>query len=157
MLVYRIVHKEYAATLGASGRDGRWNSGGRKVIYTASSFALAFTENMYYRRGAGFNEDYKTVVVYVPENLGILILLETELPAGWRDVRHNPQGQSLGNRWFDEMRFPVLKVPSAIIPQEYNFVLNTLHPDFSKIRILETGDFLPDPRIESILKNWNEP
>lgn len=156
MLTYRIGHKDYATSLTASGKDGRWNTGGRKVIYTASSFALAFAENMYYRRGAGFNDDYKTVLIHVPDSLEILTLAESKLLAAWRDLKNYPQSQGLGNKWYDEMRYPVFKVPSAIIPQEYNFILNTFHSDFSKISIVEVGSFLPDDRIEKILKYWKE-
>ncbi len=152
MLVYRIGHKDYATRIEASGRDGRWTSGGRKVVYAASSFALAYLENMYYRRGAGFNDDYRTVLIYVPDDLGIMTLLEDDLPAGWRNPTNYPHSQSIGNKWYDELHYPLLKVPSAVITPEYNFLFNTLHTQFSKVRILEVANFLPDSRIDYILK-----
>lgn len=157
MLVYRIGHKDYATMLVASGREGRWSSAGRKVVYTASSFALAFAENMYYRRGAGFNDDYRTVLIHVPDDLRIMTFVESDLPVAWRDSKNYSQSQFFGNKWYDEMLYPVLKIPSAIVPQEYNFLLNTSHSDFTKISILKVANFLPDPRIEEILKNWKEP
>ena len=94
MLVYRIGHKDYAASLIASGKSGRWCSGDRKVIYTASSFALAFSENMYYRRGVGFNDDYKTVLIYIPLSLSIKTLIESDLPPEWRNYKNYFQTQA---------------------------------------------------------------
>ena len=65
MLVYRIVLERYA-TLFASGVEGRWNSAGAKVLYTAASRALACLENVVHRSGEGLNENFKTLVIDLP-------------------------------------------------------------------------------------------
>ena len=67
MLVYRIVHKTYSTGLYASGLKGRWNSAGKKVIYTAESIPLAFLENMVRRQGVGFNNDFKIMIIQIPD------------------------------------------------------------------------------------------
>ena len=61
MLVYRIVHKRYADSLFASGLEGRWNSEGKKVLYTAESISLAYLETLAHRKGLGFNKDFKII------------------------------------------------------------------------------------------------
>jgi len=47
-------------------------------------------------------------------------------------------------------------VPSAVVPQEFNYVLHYLHPDFSKIKLLEVTEYVPDPRIDDILKKYRD-
>lgn len=68
MLIFRIVYKSYSNSLQASGVRGRWNSEGNKVIYCAESIALAFLENMIRRQGVGFNDDFKTMFIQIPDD-----------------------------------------------------------------------------------------
>ena len=156
MLVYRIVHKIYSTELFASGLEGRWNGDGKKVIYTAASVALAFLENMIRRQGVGFNSDFKTMIIEIPEDLKIQTIKAESLPAGWRKFTDYSKCQSLGNDWFDKGEKPVLKVPSAVLSEEFNFVINATHSDFKKIKLVETADLVPDERIEDILKNYSK-
>lgn len=134
--------------------DSRWLSGGRKVIYAASSFALAFAESMYYRQGIGFNNDYRTVLIEIPDNLKVTSLKEKDLPITWRSNVRLPEIQDIGNSWYDSLISPVLSVPSAVVITDVNFIINTMHPDFQHISIAAIGNFLPDERIEKILKNY---
>jgi RES domain-containing protein len=62
------------------------------------------------------------------------------------------KSQPIGNKWYDEGIFPILKVPSAVLPESYNYVLNATHPDCRKIKLLKTTDLIPDERIEDLLK-----
>jgi len=156
MLVYKIVHKNYANTLSSSGIDGRWTSGGRKVIYCASSAALALLENMIRRQGVGFNDDFRTVVINIPASLQIEAVPVSALTPGWRDFRDYELCQQIGNKWYDAAASPILQVPSAILPQEANFVLSEIHPAFKKIKITAVTNLLPDPRIEDLLRNYKK-
>jgi RES domain-containing protein len=154
MLVYRITHRMYSKDLYASGLEGRWNSDGKKVIYTAGSVALAFLENMIRRQGVGFNSDFKTMIIEIPDDLKITTIKEEDLVKGWREFTDYSKCQPLGDAWFDKGEKPVLKVPSAVLPEEFNYVMNTTHIDFKKVRLIETTDLVPDKRIEDILKNY---
>lgn len=156
MLVYRIGHKNYATRLAASGADGRWAAAGRMVIYAAESIALALLENMVRRQGVGFNNDFKTVIIEVPDNLAVKTILPEDLSKNWRSFKDYGICQSIGNQWYDAADTPILKAPSAILPPSYNFVLNTHHPDFKHIRIVAITDLAPDERIEDILKNYKK-
>ncbi|AMP97776.1 hypothetical protein AY601_0835 [Pedobacter cryoconitis] len=152
MIVFRIGHKNYAGSLTASGANGRWASAGKPVIYCAENIPLAFMENMVRRQGVGFNQDFKTVFIEIPDDLLISTVEESKLDPDWRDPYDYSHCQPIGNKWFDDLRIPVLKVPSAVMPECNNYVINTLHPDFKKIKLIAVTDLVPDARIEDILK-----
>jgi RES domain-containing protein len=154
MLAYRIVHKKYSKSLIASGLRGRWNSIGKKVIYFADSIPLAFLENMVRRQGVGFNNDFKIMVIQIPGTILKSIIIEKDLLKNWRNPWDYSACQPLGDKWYDEGKTAVLQVPSAVMPEANNLVVNTLHRDFKKIRLVETTDLLPDERIEDILKKY---
>lgn len=154
MLVYRIVHQKYAQTLFASGLEGRWNSEGKKVLYTAESVALAYLETMNYRKGFGFNNDFKIMVIQLPSAGDLLRIEADELPANWRDFRNYEDCQKKGDQWFDALKDLAMRVPSAVVPENFNVVINTLHSEYKKVKIIEVLDFYPDERLELILKKY---
>ena len=154
MLAYRITHKLYSSKLFASGLAGRWNGNGRKVIYCAESIALAFLENMVRRQGVGFNDDFMTMILDIPDDLGVQTVTPKQLPAGWRSITDYSKCQPIGNAWYDGGAVPLLKVPSAVLPESSNLVINSLHSDFKKIKLVKTADLIPDERIEELLKKY---
>lgn len=156
MFVYRIVLKSYGSSLIASGMSGRWNSGGRKVLYAAESVPLACMENMVRRKGTGFNDDFCIMIGAVPDHLEVECLDPTTLSPNWR----RPDGYSLcqpfGDKWFDAGKTVVIKVPSAVFPDTSNFIFNTTLAAFKEVKLIKTIPFLPDERIEDILKNYRK-
>lgn len=153
MLAYRIALKPFSQALVAPGFAGRWNSEGRRVIYCADSIALAFLESMIRRQGVGFNNNFAIMVIDIPDTLKTDTIEAASLPKDWRDFRNYEPCQQRGNQWYDAMSTAVLRVPSAVLPLQFNFVLNALHPDFKKIRLAHTSALLPDERIEALLKD----
>ncbi|HVX50063.1 MAG TPA: RES family NAD+ phosphorylase, partial [Chitinophagaceae bacterium] len=151
MLVYRITHKSHSKALFAPGIKGRWNSTGKKVVYCAESVALAFLENMVRRQGVGFNRDFKTMIIDVPPGLAITVIKAGDLKEGWRNFRDYSMCQPRGDQWYDAMQTPVLQVPSAVLPEGSNYVINTEHPGYKHITLLAVTDLVPDERIEDIL------
>lgn len=156
MLVYRIVHKKYSSDLFASGLKGRWNSAGKKVIYTAESISLAFLENMVRRQGVGFNRDFKVLFIDIPDKIKLSSVKVSKLENGWRHVKDYSKCQPIGNKWYDDRKTLILKVPSAILPDAFNYVINTELSDYSKVRLVEVTDLVPDERIEDILKKYRK-
>lgn len=154
MLVYRIAHKIYSKSLVASGAKGRWNSLGKKVIYAAESIPLAFLENMIRRQGVGFNSDFKIMIIEIPDKVLISEIDVAKLAAGWRDFNDYSACQPSGNKWYDAEKTLALKVPSALLPESSNYVINGEHPDFRLIKLIATTDLVPDKRIEDILKKY---
>lgn len=154
MLVYRIVHKTYSTSLFASGLKGRWNSVGKKVIYTAESIPLAFLENMVRRQGVGFNKDFKIMIIEIPDTVIISTINFSDLEVGWRDFNDYSKCQLLGDKWYNEGKHLVLKVPSAVLPEAFNYVINSELSDYGMIKLVSTTDLVPDERIEDILKKY---
>ncbi|QDK80187.1 RES domain-containing protein [Spirosoma sp. KCTC 42546] len=148
MLVYRITKTIYADRLVASGGAARWNSRGQFVIYTAATRALACLENVVHRSGEGLLADFRVMVIDVPDTLPMEIISLENLPSDWFEFRQYDACQRIGGEWLRHGRSAVLKVPSAIIPNEWNFLLNPAHPDFTRITLLQTEPFAFDPRIK---------
>lgn len=155
MLVYRIVHRKYANSLYASGLEGRWNLEGQKVLYTAENIALSYLELMYQRKSLGFNSDFKIMLISLPDSATFSEINEKNLNKDWRDFRNYSECQKLALKWFLEKKDLYLKVPSAVVPQNFNIVINTEHQDFSGIKLIEVLDFVPDSRLENILKKYS--
>lgn len=154
MLVYRIVHKKYSTSLFASGLKGRWNSTGKKVIYTAESIPLAFLENMVRRQGVGFNSDFKIMIIEIPDSLSISGINPSDLKSGWRDFKDYSKCQPLGDKWYDEGKTMILKVPSAVLTEAFNYVISVEFSDYRMVRLIAVTDLIPDERIEDILRKY---
>lgn len=60
----------------------------------------------------------------------------------------------MGEKWFYDGKSLLLKVPSAVMPEAHNYVINTPHPDFQKVVLVEVTNLMPDERIEEILKRY---
>lgn len=76
-------------------------------------------------------------------------LQPASLPADWQENPPNPSTQQIGDTWVDQEESAVLRVPSAILPDEYNYLFNPLHPDFDRIRIGAIQDLTLDSRLPS--------
>lgn len=149
MLLYRIVHRNYAH-LNPSGIEGRWNSAGNKVIYAAESIPLAFLETMIRRQGVGFSDSFRILFLEVSDNASISMIKEEELDRNWRESV--AQCQPLGDKWYHEGKDLLLKVPSSVIPFSHNYLINMQHPGSKQVKLIATTGLMPDKRIEEILK-----
>jgi len=147
MEIYRITLAKYADSLVASGRAARWNSKGRHVIYAAESRSLACLENLVHRSGLALQQDFRTLVISIPSNGKVETVSISDLPPDWRSLLNLSPCQQIGDAWLSEQRSLLLRVPSVIIPEEYNYVLNTQHPEFKNVRIERMEPFLFDPRV----------
>lgn len=148
MEVYRITLAKWADSLVASGRAARWNSADRFVIYTASSRALACLENVVHRTGRGLQADFRAICIDVPDSLPIASIDIDKLPKNWADFEQYGRCQQLGDAWLNARQSAVLRIPSAIVPAEFNYLLNPQHPDFLQISITRVEPFRFDNRIK---------
>lgn len=148
MEVFRITHHLYT-DLKASGKSARWNSKGKFVIYTAGSRALACLENIVHRNGEGLNSLFKILTIDIPDNIKIYSLKREELVGDWKEFNKYHLTRQIGDSFLDENKYAILKVPSVIIPDEYNYLINPVHPEFSSISIKSMGDFLFDSRLKN--------
>ncbi|WP_165852028.1 RES family NAD+ phosphorylase [Mucilaginibacter terrenus] len=153
MKTYRIGQTKYAADRNASGIDGRWNSRGMYVIYSGGSLALSCLEKLVHTSGTSlYSGDFSVTVFSVPDKLAvkeITLAQLNRLEPEWQRVLNYPYTQSLGDAWLQGMETAVLKVPSAIIDMEYNYLFNPAHPDFARVKIASISKFSFDERLRS--------
>lgn len=148
MEVYRITLSKYADTLIAPGTEGRWNSRGRYVIYTAGSKSLACLENLVHRDSEGLKSNFSVLIIRIPEQLKIATIQEKDLPGDWTKMKMAHHTRKIGNEWLQSLKTPILKVPSAIISGENNYLINPAHPHFEKIGIVGKHVFEFDSRLK---------
>jgi RES domain-containing protein len=151
MIAYRITLTRFAGGLFASGNPARWNSKDVKVIYTAGSRSLACLENVVHRSSLGLRENFKTILVEIPDDVEMEELNISTLDPRWREYAQYPYTQRVGDQWIKNALSVVLKVPSAIVPEEYNYLLNPIHKDFHRIKYLGNEPFDFDERIKASL------
>ena len=150
ILVWRITKQKHAKNAftgdGARLYGGRWNSSGKLVVYTAESRALALAEILVRLEFAGVLSRYVVFQVEIDEPY-IAQLELRDLPKNWRAEPAPKRLQTLGDEWLDSAKSAVLRVPSAIVVGEFNYLLNPLHPDFSKLRTHGPERFSIDKRL----------
>jgi RES domain-containing protein len=144
---WRIDRKSYRATAftgeGARLYGGRWNSAGVPVIYTAEHKSLAMLEILVHLRKV---KDYELYSVKFDESL-VQELAIQNLPANWDVEPPTSDTQELGDSWVMSASSAVLSVPSVVVPEERNYILNPHHPDFKHIRIEGPFPCFFDPRL----------
>lgn len=135
---FRIVKARYApsALSGEGAREfgGRWNSPGRPAVYASSSVALAMMEMLVHLQSSQLLLSY----VIIPVTFDRRLLQDVDpkdLPDDWRVSPPPTHVQSIGDAWLASASAAVLRVPSAVVPEEFNYLLNPLHPDFPKIGV----------------------
>lgn len=139
MLAWRLCRAPFADLSGEGARryGGRWNTSGQPVVYAASSAALAVLE-------------VRVHLDLPPELLpDDYVLLSLELGGlGIEAVERVPADPAaFGDAWLREARTPVLQVPSAIVPESTNLLLNPLHPLVGGVQISGNRRFTFDPRL----------
>ncbi|MCO5947393.1 RES family NAD+ phosphorylase [Mucilaginibacter flavidus] len=149
MLVYRIILSKYSQKLIASGRAARWNPNDVEMIYTASSRSLACLENVVHRSGKGLNQVFDVLTIDIPQHIKIKKILLKDLPADWKDYDQVYLTQRIGEKWTSDNDTAVLQVPSSIVSEEVNYLLNPKHKDFGEIKIVKRQSFVFDSRIKA--------
>ncbi|WP_017729693.1 RES family NAD+ phosphorylase [Nafulsella turpanensis] len=153
MELYRIVYEKFADRLFAPGFSGRWNEEGQFVVYTASNRSLASLENMVHKMGQGvLSASFVMMVLELPGKLPVTTITRAELPQDWKLESSHQLTQPMSPVWYEAGETLLLKVPSAVVPEEYNVVLNARHPDFSRVRIREREPFRYDHRFVALEK-----
>lgn len=149
LLVFNIRKEKYAGSLKASGVANRWNKNEEYVIYSGSSRALSVLELTAHRAFINIDESYKILVIELAiSDSDILEISVEDLPENWRSVSAYTVLQNLGTKWYQSNEKLILKIPSALVPKEFNYLINTQHPDFHrKIKIKTIEDFNWDERL----------
>ena len=145
MRAARLVAARFAAEAftgeGAALNGGRWNPPGVAVVYVADSIALAALEILVHVDAAVLNARYVSFELAIPASL-----IEV-FPSSFASLSNSSAARTIGGRWVEDLRSAALSVPSAVVPQERNILLNPAHPDFARILIGEPELFSFDPRL----------
>lgn len=146
---WRIVKEKHAATAfdgeGAWRFGGRWNSQGTRIVYASGTKALAALENLVHLNPP-VTFKYRSIPFAFDETL-LEIYQRAELPEDWMEEPPPSSAKAIGDLWVKEARSAVLELPSVIIPDEPNYLLNPSHPDFSKIILGTPEPFSFNPRL----------
>jgi RES domain-containing protein len=147
---WRIVKARYAAAAfdgeGAKRTGGRWNSVGRRVIYTSATASLAILEILAHLGSPRALTAWVLIECRFESRL-VTSLDESVLPPQWQRYPAPGEVQAVGDRWIDRGDSAVFSVPSVLVPQERNYLLNPAHRDFSSIEILPAIPFTLDARL----------
>lgn len=150
MLVYRISGQRFANDLSGTGarlNGGRWNSVGLSLLYTASYRSLALLEILVHTTNNYVPDDLRLITIEIPDTILIKEILHEEISDELNRKKAQAQFQTIGDKWIKSQTSLILKVPSVIIPEEFNYLINPLHKDFHKVKIIETKLFRFDERL----------
>jgi RES domain-containing protein len=149
VLVWRISAKRFWKFDGAGAKavGGRWNSPGFAVVYTSATASLAVLELIVHSRPGRSVKDLVLTSAEIPKDMRVEQVEVSDLPPNWRELPAPESLQKIGNDWIIGQLSPVLAVPSGVIPQENNYLLNPAHPHFKRIQIGRPVHFSIDPRI----------
>ena len=149
---WRIVRRDQARNAftgeGAYRYGGRWNSPGVRVVYVSEHQSTAALEILVHTAPLVIDEKYKAFRLEWPDHLTERLPAK-KLPTNWRISPAPAATMEIGDKWVRERRSAVLGVPSAISPDDTNFLLNPEHQDFKRIRIHPPIDYEFDPRLRA--------
>jgi RES domain-containing protein len=152
MRLWRISNHASLSGDGGLYASGRWHSRGRRVVYLADHPASALVEVMVHLEidAEDLPSHYQLLGVEVPDGAAITALGENELPAGWRQQITSTRAR--GDDWLRTGASALLRVPSAIVPEAANYLLNPAHPDAARIGIASAIRAAFDPRLMAFVK-----
>jgi len=154
MRVYRIEREKHLKStlkgIGAALTDGyRWNSLNTYLVYTAESRALATLEvAVHLDLSEDLPKDRHYVEINIPDDIEILELKHRDLPVNWDSKPPILETQFIGDDFVSDNEAAVLKVPSSIVPPEFNYLINPNHPDAKRITVVSTEPLKFDKRFK---------
>ena len=152
MRVFRIEREKYLETTlsgqGASMAKGyRWNSFNTRLVYTAESRALATLEvSVHLDLSEDLPDDRFYVAIDIPDDILIQQVLLEDLPKNWDSKPPIMITQAIGDSFVNANVAAVLKVPSSVVPEEFNYLINPNHADFKKIKVASVSKMQFDSR-----------
>ncbi|MDQ2801463.1 MAG: RES family NAD+ phosphorylase [Pseudomonadota bacterium] len=137
---------------GAKDTGGRWNAVGDPLVYTSETQALACLETVVHLNAGGLPLNRYLVSVTIPTAVWTDARTESpsSLPVGWDADPSGRASIQFGTAWIRSVASALLRVPSVIVPDEYNVLINPLHPDSRDIIASKIRKWLYDPRLTKI-------
>ncbi|MEO6894073.1 MAG: RES family NAD+ phosphorylase [Ginsengibacter sp.] len=148
MIVYRITNERFKSDLSGNGAalyGSRWNSKGIPLLYTSEFISLSILESLVHLKREEIPADQYLLHIEFPERTVIKELSFNKIKKGWfEEIEYT---QWLGNQFLRNNQILVMKVPSVIVHQENNLLLNPLHPEFKKVKIINSELLQLDKRL----------
>lgn len=142
MIIYRLAIEAYKRDLSGNGAKlfgGRWNIPGLAAIYTAENISLSVLEILVNADKDNIPPSYYLLKLLIPDDMPLKKIIPAKLKDKWfTDFEYS---QYIGSNFLKSGKEAVLKVPSAVVKEEHNFLLNPLHKDFNKITIADATIF----------------
>lgn len=132
---------------GARTTGGRWNSKATPVVYCATNIALATLETVHYLRSGGLPFNRFLVRIDVPDAVWDARQVLDPLPGGWDAIPAGLAARTAGDAWIAAGVSALLLVPSVIVPDEYNVLINPRHADAAAIKATTLKRWIYDPRL----------
>jgi RES domain-containing protein len=147
VILWRISNHASLSGDGAMRASGRWHTRGRRVVYCSESPAAALLEILVH-----FEIDvrdlpmrYRLLKLRAPDALLVEDLLVANLPLDW--VEQTDRTRAIGDRWLQTGHSALLRVPSAVVPETFNVVLNPRHAQAGKLEVVQVSEHAIDPRL----------
>lgn len=151
MKIWRLVRRQHLNSAfsgeGAQQYGGRWNPPGIPIVYCSASLSLAVLENLVHFDVSEFPDDFVAIIAILPDQCSFLNIEEEDLSHDWRSYGDQQSLQKLGLEWSEKKEHLILSVPSVVVPEERNYLINPRHPDFNQIKIGEPVPFSFDDRL----------
>lgn len=151
MEIYRITQKEFAEDLSGNGArlfGGRWNSEGLFALYASSSRSLALLETLAHTPAKMLDARvYHLITLSVPDNILIQKISVKNLLPGWDAPDTRPFTKKIGDTFLSNTKNLLLEVPSVMMPEEINYLINPLHNDMKQVKLIQKRRIYFDKRI----------
>lgn len=151
MIVYRISNRLFSRDLSGTGakiNGARWNTKGIPMLYTGERISLSLLEMLVHTQFTDYSIELDLVHIQLPDTAGIKEINLPKMKNNWTD--DEAYTRFMGDAFIRSGKTLLMKVPSAVVTEEFNYLVNPLHEDFKKIKIVKTKAFRPDKRLFSI-------
>ncbi len=151
MVVWRVTRRAHAEQPltgeGARRFGGRWNHVGTSLVYTSATLSLAVLEYLVNLPISDLPEDLVSIQMRVPDDLARAELAIDDLPENWRTFPASEELKDIGSDWVREGTTPILSVPSVVIPNELNYLINPAHEEAKRVKVVSVDPFALDVRL----------
>ena len=151
LTTYRIFKTKYSYAWfdgeGAFRFGGRWNTRGRRLLYSSGTLSLALLEVLVHLEKDEMVPQYSLATLTFDEHLVSDVTEIADLPNDWSGPMLSAEVRAIGDEWCRSLRSVVLKVPSIVVPNEFNYLINVEHEDFDKVKLGDPERFVFDDRL----------
>ena len=150
MKVYRLIKEKYKNDLsgkGAQKAGARWNSKGHAMLYTSESRSLSTAEIAVHTPLGNIPLNYFLITIEIPDTIDFNELKIVDLSVDWKAIPHSNSTQLIGDKFLAEGKYLLMKVPSAVVQGDFNYLINPAHQFFFKIKIVKGEAFEFDQRL----------